>query len=338
MRVILPEYYAVVDEDTNQRYSLDETFSELKPVVLQTEHENFEDIHFVDFYTDEIMSKLVKYGAKLDAKVFKNLLLTLIRTKPLVFAILALEQEFPITDNYYEANKEMPYKFLAKDEVREEVRKTLASLFQVAFITLKFEVENHIANTPYRLAKMLLPDNSKENELLSGRWNKPPEVKSFSDDQDDIDFAILNGHTHGHQVSTSVLLNRVVITTVQINSLCAHHFVPYGTVPSNPKSKAIVAYIPKEKVLGLSKISRIVNWLARRPSVQETLTKQIAKTIDKLSNGYGTLVLLKDLEHGCLVRRGRNDTLGLMTTTYATGIFLENEKLKTETLKLMKQL
>jgi len=336
MRVILPEYMTIVDEEANTKYPLvSATFTDQKPVVLQTESLNLPDEDFVELYTNEIASKLNRYGAILEPKLLKPLLLTLFRTKPLTFAVVALEEEFPITDNYYE--KKHQFELLKSDQVRAEVRKTIASMIQSVFLLLKFEVDNHIAGTPYRIAKMLLPDNDKENELLSGRWNPAPEVRVF-EDQDDIDFRVQNGTLENPANDLTRLLNRVVITTVQINSLCAHHFVPYGTISSNPKSKAIVAYIPDKKVLGLSKVSRIVNWLARRPSVQETLTKQIAKTIDKVSEGLGTLVLLKDIEHGCLVRRGRNDTLGLMTTTYATGVFEENPKLRQQVLNLMKYL
>ena len=107
-------------------------------------------------------------------------------------------------------------------------------------------------------------------------------------------------------------------------SNCEHHFVPiYG--------KAHVAYISSGKVIGLSKINRIVQYFARRPQVQERLTIQIGKELEKMLD-TGSVAVVLDAAHMCVSSRGIQDTSSTTITSYYGGKFKE-EAARTEFLK-----
>jgi GTP cyclohydrolase I len=105
----------------------------------------------------------------------------------------------------------------------------------------------------------------------------------------------------------------VTVTDIPFHSLCAHHFLPfYGT--------AHLAYVPKERVVGLSKLARVVDFYARRPQLQERMTEQIADLIEKRLRPAGTMVLIQG-RHLCMEMRGV-EKVGLTTTTSAVrGVF-----------------
>jgi GTP cyclohydrolase I len=101
-------------------------------------------------------------------------------------------------------------------------------------------------------------------------------------------------------------------------SHCEHHFVPiYG--------KAHVAYISSGKVIGLSKINRIVQYYAKRPQVQERLTVQIGRELEKILKTEDIAVVV-DATHLCVASRGVNDTNSKTGTAYFSGKFKENQK------------
>lgn len=100
-------------------------------------------------------------------------------------------------------------------------------------------------------------------------------------------------------------------------SHCEHHFVPiYG--------KAHVAYISSGKVIGLSKINRIVQYFAKRPQVQERLTMQIGKELTKILKTQDVAIVI-DATHLCVASRGVNDTNSMTGTAYFSGKFEENQ-------------
>jgi GTP cyclohydrolase I len=120
----------------------------------------------------------------------------------------------------------------------------------------------------------------------------------------------------------------VSLGNIAFTSMCEHHFLPiYG--------KAYIGYIPKGKILGLSKFSRLVQWLAKCPSLQEKLTTEIGDSLVDLI-GEDVVVILK-ARHDCCNLRGVADRDMITTTTYRSGVFLKDpETLKYffETLKL----
>jgi GTP cyclohydrolase IA len=119
----------------------------------------------------------------------------------------------------------------------------------------------------------------------------------------------------------------VVMRDIELYSLCEHHLLPFF-------GKCHVAYIPNRKVVGLSKIARLVNMYARRLQIQERLTSQIAKAIqEKLSpQGVGVIV---EARHLCMVMRGVEKQHSMATTSAMLGSFRENKQTRDEFLSLV---
>ncbi len=105
----------------------------------------------------------------------------------------------------------------------------------------------------------------------------------------------------------------VVVRDIEFYSLCEHHLLPF-------LGRAHVAYFPRGKVLGLSKIPRIVDMFARRLQVQERMTRQIAEFIQELLNPYGVAVVIEGL-HLCATMRGVKKHDARMTTSAMLGAF-----------------
>lgn len=105
----------------------------------------------------------------------------------------------------------------------------------------------------------------------------------------------------------------VAVTDIPFHSVCAHHFLPfYGT--------AHLAYLPKQRLVGLSKLARVVEFYARRPQLQERMTEQIAEVIERRLHPAGTRVVIQ-ARHLCMEMRGVGKA-GLTTTTSAIrGVF-----------------
>ena len=121
--------------------------------------------------------------------------------------------------------------------------------------------------------------------------------------------------------------NMVVVKDIELYSLCEHHLLPFF-------GKCHVAYIPNKKVVGLSKIARLVNMYARRLQIQERLTSQIAKAIEeKLSpEGVGVVV---EARHLCMVMRGFEKQHSAAMTSAMLGAFRENKQTRDEFLSLI---
>jgi GTP cyclohydrolase I len=121
--------------------------------------------------------------------------------------------------------------------------------------------------------------------------------------------------------------NMVVVKDIELYSLCEHHLLPFF-------GKCHVAYIPNKKVVGLSKIARLVNMFARRLQIQERLTSQIAKAIqDRLSpEGVGVVI---EARHLCMVMRGVEKQHSSAMTSAMLGAFRENKQTRDEFLSLI---
>jgi len=116
----------------------------------------------------------------------------------------------------------------------------------------------------------------------------------------------------------------VVIKDIEFFSMCEHHMLPfYGRVH--------VAYIPTNKVIGLSKIPRIVEMFARRLQVQERMTKQVADLLDEVLHPQGVAVVV-EAAHLCSMMRGIKKEHARMVTSSMLGCFKENEKTRNELL------
>ena len=114
----------------------------------------------------------------------------------------------------------------------------------------------------------------------------------------------------------------VLVKNIELYSLCEHHLLPFI-------GKAHVAYIPDKKVVGLSKIPRIVEVYARRLQIQERMTRQIAELIDALLNPLGVAVVIDGL-HMCMAMRGVKKANARMRTSALLGTFADNPKTRSE--------
>ncbi len=116
----------------------------------------------------------------------------------------------------------------------------------------------------------------------------------------------------------------VVVKDIEFFSMCEHHMLPFF-------GRAHVAYAPSHKVIGLSKIPRIVEMFARRLQVQERMTRQIAELIDQVLYPYGVAVVI-EASHMCSMMRGVKKENARMVTSSMHGCFKENEMTRNEFL------
>lgn len=120
----------------------------------------------------------------------------------------------------------------------------------------------------------------------------------------------------------------IIVKDIEMYSMCEHHLLPFF-------GKCHVGYIPKGKVLGLSKIARIVDVYARRFQIQENLTKQIADTIMKYTDARGVGVII-DAQHLCMMMRGVEKQNSVMKTSCMLGTFRSNSSTRSEFLSLIR--
>ncbi len=136
----------------------------------------------------------------------------------------------------------------------------------------------------------------------------------------------------GYRVDPVALLNNalfeatysemIVVSDIDFYSLCEHHMLPFF-------GRAHVAYIPNRKVIGLSKIPRIVEAYARRLQIQERMTRQIADLIDELVQPLGVAVVVDGM-HMCMAMRGVKKSNARMRTSALLGTFADNPKTRAE--------
>ena len=120
----------------------------------------------------------------------------------------------------------------------------------------------------------------------------------------------------------------VLLRDIEVESHCEHHMAPF-------LGKAYVAYIPTEKVVGISKLARVVEIFSRRLQTQETLTQLIAEAIESNLQPAGVAIMI-DAEHQCMTTRGVHHRHVSTITTRFTGVFKTDEALKDRFLKLAK--
>ncbi len=160
-----------------------------------------------------------------------------------------------------------------------------------------------LIQTPHRVAKMY-------DELLAGY---------------DVDpVALVNGALFDVEYD-----EMIVVKDIEFFSMCEHHMLPfYG--------RAHVAYIPGEKIIGLSKIPRIVEMFARRLQVQERMTRQIAELIDEVLSPQGVAVVVEG-SHLCSMMRGVKKEHPRMITSTMLGSFKENSMTRSEFMQHLRQ-
>ncbi len=119
----------------------------------------------------------------------------------------------------------------------------------------------------------------------------------------------------------------VIVKDIELFSLCEHHLLPFI-------GKCHVAYIPNGKVLGLSKVARVVDMFARRLQIQEALAQQVASTIQEVTNAQGVGVIV-EAKHMCMMMRGVEKQNSSMKTSAMLGSFRTDQATRTEFLALL---
>ena len=179
------------------------------------------------------------------------------------------------------------------EEEKEIIIENAAAAYEQYMDALGFDWRNdpNSSDTPRRVAKAFV------NDLAEGCYNKPPKITAF-DNVDKYDGLVFQGN-------------------ITVHSFCSHHHLPFV-------GNAHVSYIPGKdgKVIGLSKLNRIVEWFSRRPQVQENLTMQIHRHIDKVCEENKGVAVLVEADHMCACIRGvkHNST---MKTARMSGAFLD---------------
>lgn len=172
------------------------------------------------------------------------------------------------------------------------LEKEATERFKDVLRSLVIDIDNdpNSQNTAHRLAKMFI------RELFEGRYKARPNVTSFPNE--------------GTDQYTGMLVVRA-----EIKSICAHHW-------QNVLGTAFIGIIPNGRVIGLSKYIRLAQWCARRGTLQEELTMQIATEIKKATNSNDVGVHIR-AEHGCVICRGVEAHSALTQTTVLSGKFEE---------------
>jgi len=154
-----------------------------------------------------------------------------------------------------------------------------------------------LRETPQRVARMY-------EEMFSGLRKDPSVVlrKTFTEKYDEM----------------------VLVKNIGFESMCEHHLLPF-------LGKAHIAYVPKGRIVGLSKLARIVEILSRRPQVQERMNEQLADLVMQELDALGVGVVL-EASHTCMAIRGIRKAESVCTTSALRGVFLTNQSTRTEFL------
>jgi len=121
----------------------------------------------------------------------------------------------------------------------------------------------------------------------------------------------------------------VLLRDIEFTSTCEHHLLPF-------RGRAHVAYIPVERIVGISKLARIVELHARKLQNQERITKGVADDLERELNPLGAAVIL-EASHGCMQCRGVAKQQAVMTTSAMRGVFFDKQEARAELMQLIQQ-
>lgn len=191
---------------------------------------------------------------------------------------------------------------LTEKEIQKKQTK-LEKVFVQMIETLGYDTnDQQLQDTPKRMAKMYV------RELFQGSFTEEPKMTVFE--------------------NTEHCDSMVFLGDISVKSTCSHHFVPF-------LGKAYIAYIPDKKIVGISKLARVVKWFMRRPQIQEELTKQISDYIEEKLNPKGVAVYI-EAQHLCMIARGVEEYNSMMKTSDLRGVFMENPETRNEFFQMVK--
>jgi GTP cyclohydrolase I len=170
----------------------------------------------------------------------------------------------------FDANGNLPVAREERDMMIEELTEKFGDIFNILRIDRN---DPNSMNTPHRLAKMWV------NELFAGRFEPAPKITVFPNRK---------------QVDELIISRNITVMSV-----CSHHWQPIS-------GTCAIGYIPGDHVLGLSKLSRIVEWFSRRGQIQEELGEQIADFIEDIIKPKALGVVIES-KHYCMIARGVNE-------------------------------
>lgn len=187
---------------------------------------------------------------------------------------------------------------LSEDELSSNLR-IAEEHYRGFLLALGYDLYNdpNMKDSPRRVVKMY------HKEIARGTYEAPPKLTVFPN--------------IGDNKYTGVVFQG----SIEVKSLCSHHLMPFV-------GKCHLAYIPNDKVLGLSKLNRIVDWFARRPQLQEQLTTQIHTFLSELLETEDIAVYI-EAKHTCVALRGIEQD-STMRTSKLTGTFLSEDSCRSE--------
>ena len=176
--------------------------------------------------------------------------------------------------------------------------------------------------TAQRWAKTVTGDSLEcDNEMMCGRYAKPPRIATFPANEPGTNL-----------VPVTPL---PVTKLIDCSSVCSHHFLPYGTLIGDG-SYAVISYIPGDFVLGISKLQRVADHIARRPTIQEDLTKELYRAISEAAQTPDVYVGIFNAKHTCEYLRGSQSKDGALTTEWFGGKF-EDKELRESVLRTVQK-
>lgn len=194
------------------------------------------------------------------------------------------------------------HEFIESPEELDDIQEKIEEHFQAILDIMSIDTTNdhNTKETAKRVAKMYV------REIFAGRFIPMPRVTAFP----------------------NIGYDQLYITgPIKIRSTCAHHFLPII-------GNCWIGIKPGEKVVGLSKFNRLVDWVASRPQIQEEMTEQIADLIEEQTKPEALAVVIK-AQHFCMISRGVKEHESDMTTSIMRGLMRHDVSMRQEFLNLM---
>jgi GTP cyclohydrolase IA len=195
-------------------------------------------------------------------------------------------------------SKVMPTPMVANGLSEEDKIAKISENFRQIMVTLGLDLnDDSLKQTPQRVAKMFV------REVFSGL--NPRNFPTMTSIENKLGYNEM-----------------ITVKDISIISVCEHHFVTID-------GRATISYIPKDKVIGLSKLNRVAKFFSRRPQVQERLTKQIADCLTHVLETEDVAVTIR-AKHYCVVQRGVEDAASETVTSDLRGAFREDPRTRAE--------